>query len=58
MNAFENPEKLMILDVRFLITESLRFFLHNNGQSNVTQAVTKKGFIKTLNQKNISIVVN
>lgn len=58
MIASEKPVKILIADSQFLITESLKLILRNDGRFDVTRVVTgKTEILKELNQDNISLLI-
>lgn len=58
MKEPENPVPLLIADSQFLITESLKFLLHESGYFNVSKVVTEKSeLIKALKLEGISLLI-
>jgi DNA-binding NarL/FixJ family response regulator len=58
MNSSEKPVKVLIADSQFLITESLKYILINEGRFNVTNiAAEKVELIKVLESGQISLLI-
>jgi DNA-binding NarL/FixJ family response regulator len=58
MNNTEKPSQVLIADSQFLITESLKMILQNDGRFLVNRIVTDKNdLLETLKLKNTSILI-
>lgn len=58
MNKFEKSIQVLIADSQFLITESLKFILQNDGRFSVNKVVTDKNdLINTLKLENASVLI-
>jgi DNA-binding NarL/FixJ family response regulator len=58
MNKIEKPVQVLIADSQFLITESLKLILHNDGRFLVTKVVTEKiDLINSLKLENDSLLI-
>ena len=58
MNESGTPVSLLIADSQFLITESLKFLLHESGYFKVTKVVTEKSeLIKALKLESITLLI-
>jgi DNA-binding NarL/FixJ family response regulator len=58
MNSFEEPVQVIIADSQFLITESLKLIIQNDGRFNVNKVVTEKNeLIKALNREKVSVLI-
>jgi DNA-binding NarL/FixJ family response regulator len=58
MNTSGTPVNLLIADSQFLITESLKLILQQEGAFNIRKVVTEKSeLLKALKQENISLLI-
>jgi DNA-binding NarL/FixJ family response regulator len=58
MNPLKKPVNVLIADSQFLITESLKYILHNEGTYNMISVVTEKNeLLKTLEQDSFSLLI-
>jgi DNA-binding NarL/FixJ family response regulator len=58
MNKSENPVRVLIADSQFLITESLKFLLHDEGLFFVINVVSEKTeILKELTEETVSLMI-
>jgi DNA-binding NarL/FixJ family response regulator len=58
MNKTEKPVQVLIADSQFLVTESLKFILQNDGLFNVIKVVSEKNeLVKTLKLEKVSVLI-
>jgi DNA-binding NarL/FixJ family response regulator len=58
MNLLNKPVNVLIADSQFLITESLKYILHNQGGFNVINVVNeKRELLNALEQENFSLLI-
>jgi len=58
MNVLKKPVNVLIADNQFLITESLKYILHNQGEFNLINVVKEKSeLLKALEQEHFSLLI-